>query len=137
MIDQNETCVMTEELTIETARAPDVLRRDAPKSRLHRFGAWLKRQFQFSLATLLEWTFAYAAAAAIACVRANRLAAGMLIGVVFSALVARFLYRAEGRRVVPYVVFLLLIGAGAVCGAFLLREVRTHAIQPLVETGNQ
>ena len=130
---------MTEELTQTTATySPHVTPvRVGPKSRLRRFSAWLKLQFQFSLATLLEWTFAYAAAAAIACIRADRLAAGMLIGVVFSALVARFLYRAEGRCVLPYVVFALLIGAGAVCGAFLLRDVRTKAVQPMLDTDNQ
>src|SRR5262249_52855811 len=93
---------------------------------------WLRRQLQFSLATLIDWMLAFAAATAFAFTRTS-VAAPAILAVALLVIVVLHARRRDGRRVLPYIVFVVVIGAGYVAGVLLLREVRIKAALKLVD----
>lgn len=94
----------------------------------------LREQARFSLATLLEWMAAYTLAFAAAWCRAGQLfTSGILLGLLFSGLCARICLRSEGRRILHYFVFALVISLGVYVGAIVLRNQRIRTAIILVE----
>ena len=91
------------------------------------FFVWLRRQLQFSLATLLEWLLAYAVAFTAMWVRGEQwIVSGVLAGALGIGLVLRIFLRHEGRRVAHYIVFAAVIGLGVAGGLFGMEVLRTY-----------
>jgi hypothetical protein len=95
--------------------------------------SWLRRQFQFSLATLLEWLAAYCIAFLVVWIRAEYpwLSAGVLVALVLAVLL-RPILRPQCRRLAHMLIFVFVIALGIVVGALLLTFARRGAAEHLV-----